>query len=65
MLFLENNTFNFTISHFYPKRLTNKKNYKYYIHTFKKIKKLNKNDKCIQQHFKSKHLNKNKKQVKI
>ncbi len=26
-------------------------NYKYYIYTFKKIKKLNKNDKCIQ-HFK-------------
>ncbi len=25
----------------------------------KKIKKLNKNDKCIQQHFKTKHLNEN------
>ncbi len=35
-------------------------NYKYYIYTFKKIEKLKENDKCIQQHFKTKHLNKNK-----
>ncbi len=34
-------------------------NYKYYTSTFEKIKKLNKNDKCI--HFKTKHLNENKK----
>ncbi len=39
-------------------------NYKYYIYTFKKIKKLNKNDKCIQQNFKTKHLNENKNKAK-
>ncbi len=31
--------------------------YKYYIHTFFQIKKLNKNDKCIQQNLKTEHLN--------
>ncbi len=39
-------------------------NYKYYTYTFKKIEKCNKNDKCIQQHFKTKHLNENKKHNK-
>ncbi len=37
------------------------KRYKYYIYTFKKIEKLNKITNCLQQHFKTKHLNENKK----
>ncbi len=38
--------------------------YKYYIYTFKKIEKLNKMTNALQQHFKTKHLNKYKIKLK-